>query len=107
MRKIIIRKPNQIPPFNEPARALRILNKPLWQWQNDLLAPYVEDQLVVDDPRSAPRDPVETIVHSENLWFDEAFLDYFLKEARARSRPARAAFQTDDPAYLQHGLRNL
>jgi len=107
MRKIIVRKPALIAPFNEPARALRILNKPLWQWQQDLLAPYVEDQLIVDDPRAAPRDPVETIIHSENLWFDAAFLEYFLKEARARNRPVRAAFQTDDPAYLQHGLRNL
>ena len=107
MRKIIIRKPTPINPFNEPARALRILNKPLWQWQQDLLAPYVEDQLIVDDPRAAPRDPVETIVHSENLWFDEAYFDAFLKEARSRHRPVRAAFQTDDPCFLQHGLRNL
>src|SRR5262245_56705897 len=107
MRKIVIRKPTPIEPFNEPARALRVLNKPLWQWQQDLLAPYVEDQLTVDDPRNAPRDPVETIVHSENIWFDEGFLDYFIKEARLKRRPARAAFQTDDPCYLQHGLRNI
>jgi acetyltransferase-like isoleucine patch superfamily enzyme len=107
MRKIVIRKPSPIEPFNEPARALRVLNKPLWQWQQDLLAPYVEDQIMVDDPRNAPRDPVETIVHSENVWFDESFLDFFIKEARLKRRPARAAFQTDDPCYLQHGLRNI
>ncbi len=107
MRKIVIRKPTPIDPFNEPARALRVLNKPLWQWQQDLLAPYVDDQLMVDDPRNAPRDPVETLVHSENLWFDQSFLDAFLKEARTRHRPARAAFQTDDQCYLQHGLRNI
>src|SRR5574341_2629511 len=107
MRKVIIRTPQQIAPFNEPAHLLRILNKPLWQWQADLLAPYSDDQITVDDPRDAPRDPVETIVHSENLWFDSEFLDFFLAEARRRRRPARAAFRVDDPAFLQQGLRTL
>lgn len=107
MRKIIVRKPTHIAPFNEPARALRILNKPLWQWQRDLLAPYCDEELIVDDVRSVSRDTIETIVHSDNLWFDQAFLEYFIQEARRRHKPARAAFSFKDPAYLQQGLRAL
>jgi carbonic anhydrase/acetyltransferase-like protein (isoleucine patch superfamily) len=107
MRKIIVRKPNHVSPFNEPARALRVLNKPLWQWQQDLLAPYVNEQVVVDDPRNGPRDTTETLIHAENLWFDEAFLSYFLKQARLKGRPARAAIQADDPPFMQQGLKPL
>jgi carbonic anhydrase/acetyltransferase-like protein (isoleucine patch superfamily) len=107
MRKIIVRKPNHVAPFNEPARALRVLNKPLWQWQQDLLAPYVNEQIIVDDPRNGPRDNVETLIHAENLWFDEAFLSYFIRQARLKGRPARAALQADEPPFMQHGLKAL
>ncbi len=107
MRKAIIRKPRHIDPFNEPARALSVLNKPLWQWQRDLLAPHCDSEIVVDDFSGIPRDQVETLVYSENLWFDEGFLTAFLQEARRRGRPARAAFRAEDPAFLQQGLRAL
>ena len=89
MRKVIIRKPLQVAPFNEPARDLRVLNKPLWQWQRDLLAPYCDEEVVVADASSIPRDPVEMIVHSDNLWFDEPFLKYL--SARRADDDARHA----------------
>jgi carbonic anhydrase/acetyltransferase-like protein (isoleucine patch superfamily) len=107
MRKVIIRKPLQVAPFNEPARDLRVLNKPLWVWQRDLLAPYCDEEVVVTDATNIPRDPVEMLVHSDNLWFDEPFISYFVSEARRRRRPARAAFRADDPAFLQQALRSL
>ena len=37
MIKIIICDETLIPPFNEPARDLRVLNKPLWLHQRDVL----------------------------------------------------------------------
>ena len=77
MRKVIIRKPLQVAPFNEPARDLRVLNKPLWGWQRDLLAPYCDEEVVVADASNIPRDPVEMLVHSDNLWFDKPFLTAF------------------------------
>ncbi|PIU90567.1 MAG: multidrug transporter, partial [Anaerolineae bacterium CG06_land_8_20_14_3_00_57_67] len=45
MLKVILQAPRPIPPFNEPARDLRIQNKPLWLNQRDLLAPYVNREI--------------------------------------------------------------
>ena len=44
MRRIILTDSTQIPPFNEPARDLRVQNKPLWLWQRDLLTPYTNEE---------------------------------------------------------------
>ncbi len=107
MRKIIIRKTEHIQPFNEPARALHVLNKPLWQHQRDLLAPHTSDEQVIDDFRNVMREPVEMLVHSDNLYFNEAFIDAFINEAKKRRKPARAAFRATDTAYLQQGLKVL
>ncbi|HEC24142.1 MAG TPA: multidrug transporter [Chloroflexi bacterium] len=107
MRKVIIRQPRHIAPFNEAARELRVLNKPLWQWQRDLLASHSTEELVVNDISDVPREPVETLAYSDNLWFDAPFLSYFLAEAKRRRRPTRAAFRASDPAFLQQGLRAL
>jgi len=108
MRKYVIQKPRQITPFNEPARELRILNKPLWQWQRDLLAPLCDGpDTEIEHLEDVPTDPVEALVVADNLWFDQAFLDAFISEARERRRPVRAAFHTEDRAYLQQGLAAL
>jgi hypothetical protein len=38
MRKVILRDHYRVPPFNEYARDLRILNKVLWLYQRDVLS---------------------------------------------------------------------
>src|SRR3990170_3953219 len=48
MRKVILRNHTYISPFNESARDLRILNKPLWLHQRDLLARYTTEEREVD-----------------------------------------------------------
>ncbi len=108
MRIVIIRKPRQIAPFNEPATKLRILNKTLRKWQNDLLLPHsAGEPTLVDDVSSLPQEATEMLVTSDNLWFDEPFLNAFLTEARSRRKATRAAFRAEDPAFLQQGLRAL
>ena len=48
MRKIILRDGRKIPPFNEPARELSVLTKPLWLHQRDVLAKYTTEEGVID-----------------------------------------------------------
>ena len=38
LRRLVIRDPRKLAPFNEEARELRILNKRLWLYQRDVLA---------------------------------------------------------------------
>ncbi|MDH5605729.1 MAG: multidrug transporter [Anaerolineae bacterium] len=111
MIKISIKDPRYIYPFNDHARDLRVLNKPLWLHQSDLLSPYARSERQADtleeiyapDFLMGERDK-ESIVFRENLFFDEFYLKAFLEEARRRKHPCRAAFSPEDPSFKQHAL---
>jgi acetyltransferase-like isoleucine patch superfamily enzyme len=104
MLKIILHAQNQIMPFCETARELRIQNSPLWLHQRNLLAPYVtrEMELKHDERLQPVREP--SIVYRDNLFFDEYYIDTFMEAAMKRKRPVRAAFRADDPAFREHAL---
>ncbi|UCG24154.1 MAG: multidrug transporter [Chloroflexota bacterium] len=108
MRRIILQEPRQIHPFNEPARDLRVHNVPLWLWQRDLLNPFVTEESEYpcwEEALIAERDdPVELLIHRDNLFFNAPFIEEFLRLARDSGRPSRAALRTDDPAVSQHIL---
>lgn len=104
MLKIILHAHNQIMPFCESARELRIQNTPLWLHQRNLLAPYVtrEMELKQGERLQPVREP--TIVYRDNLFFDEVYINAFMEQAVKRNRPVRAAFRADDPAFREHAL---
>src|SRR5512140_2734250 len=104
MLKIILNAPNIIMPFCEPARELRIQNAPLWLWQRNLLAPYVTQELELKRDMRLPAVHEPTIVYRDNLFFDEGYIQAFMREAMQRGRPVRAAFSVDDPAFREHAL---
>lgn len=104
MLKIVLHSPRPVPPFNEPARDLRIQNQPLWLWQRNVLAPYVtrELELMPGTPLPQTREPM--IVYRDNLFFDEHYIKAFMAKAQKLGRPCRAAFYADDPAFREHAL---
>lgn len=108
MRRIVLTDPRHIHPFNEPARDLRIRNKPLWLLQRDLLAPYVKEEMEYPDWNLAERFEAEsgadTLVHRDNLYFNELFIKEFIKKAQEANGPVRLAFSNQDPAIKQHVL---
>ncbi len=105
MRKVIIRDKRKIPPFNEPARDLRVLNKPLWLHQKDTLEPYCQSEIEVDFFEQIPNgDHEETLVYRDNLFFDQAFIQTFLSRARSLGKACRVAFALDDLVMTRHAL---
>lgn len=104
MRKIILRDHRKIFPFNEPARSLRLLNKPLWLHQRDLLAPYTDRERDVDSLDDIEAEETEMFVYRDNLFFDKHFLEAFIQQAQELGEPCRAAFSIDDPAITEHAL---
>ena len=105
MRKVIIRDRRKIPPFNEPARELRVLNKPLWLHQKDILDPFCDSEIEVDSTRQIPdAEYEETLVYQDNLFFDEAFVEAFLSQARTLGKACRVAFSMDDEVITTHAL---
>jgi carbonic anhydrase/acetyltransferase-like protein (isoleucine patch superfamily) len=104
MRKIILRDHRHIHPFNEEARDLRIQNKPLWLHQRDTLAGYARQEIEYDRFEDIPRDDVPTLVHRDNLYFDQEYLEAFIAAAQKLGGPCRAAFSPDNRAFMQHAL---
>ncbi len=104
MRKVILRRDRFIQPFNEPARDLRVSNMPLWLRQRDMLARFTTEEREAASLADLPPDPVETLVHADNLWFDEGFLNAFMQQARAAGVPCQAAVPASDLAFSQHAL---
>ena len=76
MKKIIVRDQTLIPPFNEPARDLRIMNKPLWLYQRDVLSSYCREEVECNFFAEIPSFPSqllsgEVLIYRDNLFFDE------------------------------------
>ena len=104
MLKIILHAQNQIMPFCEPARELRIQNAPLWLHQRDLLAPYVTHELELKKGERLQPVREQAVVYRDNLFFDEFYIKAFMEAAIKGNRPVRAAFRADDPAFREHAL---
>lgn len=104
MLKIILQDSRHIQPFNERARDLRILNKPLWLAQRDVLAPHTNRELELAPGEPLPTTQEECLVYRDNLYFDEWYLQTFLREARLRRVPCQAALSANDPAVREHAL---
>ena len=109
MKKIIIRDPTPIEPFNEPARDLRVMNKPLWLYQRDVLSSYCQEEVECSSLRSASFLPPEiladeALVYRDNLFFDEFLFEAFITAARSSGQPAQIAFAPDDAAIINHAL---
>lgn len=104
MLKIILQAKRPIPPFNEPARDLRIQNQPLWLLQRNALAPYVTRELEIPANARLPQTQEPMLVYRDNLFFDKHYIDEFIRQAVQKNRPVRAAFSIDDPAFREHAL---
>ena len=105
IQKIIIPDKRLIPPFNEPARDLRVLNKPLWFHQMDVLAPHCVQEIELESLDKIPSDlDKEMLVYRDNLFFDQHFIDEFIERARASGTARQVAFALDDRAIVTHAL---
>ena len=104
MRKIILLDQRKIFPFNEPARDLRVLNRPLWLHQRDVLAPYATEEREAKSLAEIDSRPVETLVYRDNLFFDEFFVDEFIRLARKSGKACRVSFELDDRAIATHAI---
>ncbi|MCA9924397.1 MAG: hypothetical protein KC421_18600 [Anaerolineales bacterium] len=106
MHRIILTEIAYISPFNEPARDLRIQNKPLWLWQRDLLASYhtTEEREYPSIQLAQKYETAvsETIVHRDNIFFNHALIDEFITRSREGNKPVRLAFWANDAAIATH-----
>jgi carbonic anhydrase/acetyltransferase-like protein (isoleucine patch superfamily) len=104
MIKIILQDPKYLSPFNEKARDLRIMNKPLWLNQRDVLAAFTTREIEIPYGAPPPVNQEESLVYRDNLYFDKEYIQAFLKAAKATGKACRAAYSKDDPSFREHAL---
>ena len=102
MQKVILRDHRRISPFMEVARDLRILNKPLWLYQRDVLARHCASEIVIDALDQVPRDPEPLLVYRDSIFFNPPLMDEFLRRAVATNKACQVAFSPDDAAVANH-----
>lgn len=102
MKKVILRDHRRISPFMEVARDLRILNKPLWLYQRDVLARHCSGELVADSLDQIPRDDEPLLVYRDSIFFNAPLMDDFVRRAVASGKAAQVAFSPDDAAIVHH-----
>ena len=123
MRTFVINDDRLISPFNEPARdlmvvgpdnepaTLRIHQKELTSLcvgpcpiEQDLSDVFELESVLASDSRSDVRPDDSVFVYRDNIYFDEAFLQYFLKAARHLKQPCQAVLPADDPAWHKYSF---
>ena len=108
MRKFTIEDDHLIFPFNEPARDLSILNKPLKMHHADILdemlgpTPAELSLRSVHDLAGVGPDAGELVVYRDNLYFDREFFSAFFEQARASRLPCRAVLPVTDAAWMKY-----
>jgi len=116
MERIIIKDQTILPPFAEPARELRILNKPLWLLQRDVLKAFCKGSAEIssiDEVADYAAPDQELLVHRDNLFFNAQLIESFIAAARASGRPCQIAFRAGhpvtgrggDPSIERHALQ--
>jgi len=83
--RIALKSKRYVLPFNEPARDLRILNKPLWLIQRDVLAPYTKQEIDINKVEDLPELRESCIVFRDNLFFDDNYIKLFIDQAQEKN----------------------
>jgi UDP-N-acetylglucosamine diphosphorylase / glucose-1-phosphate thymidylyltransferase / UDP-N-acetylgalactosamine diphosphorylase / glucosamine-1-phosphate N-acetyltransferase / galactosamine-1-phosphate N-acetyltransferase len=104
MKRFVIRDTREISPFNQPARELNVLNKPLWLAQRDALSDYCDAEFNIEGLDDLPSTPEEIVVHRDNLYFDQPFIRSFIEKARKKNYPCRVAITAQDAAFKTYAL---
>lgn len=105
MKRVVVRQPTPIAPFGEPARDLRLLNKPLWLLQRDMLSRHCQSTIEIDAGDELPSGSEELLVHCDNHFFNADLIDTFIDRARTSGRACQLAFALSDKAITTHALR--
>jgi len=108
MRRYIIEDIRHVPPFNQPASLLTIGVKNLKIHHEEMFVRYFKGAPDLGGTLTGRRDLGSVrgpaVVYRDSLWFDDEFLDYFMRAALHSKQACRAAIYADDPAFRTYTL---
>jgi len=108
MRRYIIEDIRHVPPFNQPASLLTIGIKNLKIHHEEVFLRHFKFALDLGGTFTSRRDLVSVrgpaLVYRDSVWFDDEFLEYFMRAAVNSKQACRAAIPADDPAFRAYTL---
>ncbi|MBE2271893.1 MAG: multidrug transporter [Anaerolinea sp.] len=108
MRRYIIEDTRHVPPFNQPASLLTIGIKNLKLHHEEMFVRYFKVAPDLGGTFNSRRElgtvQGPALVYRDSLWFDDEFLDYFMRAALKSKQACRAAIPADDPAFRTYTL---
>jgi UDP-N-acetylglucosamine diphosphorylase / glucose-1-phosphate thymidylyltransferase / UDP-N-acetylgalactosamine diphosphorylase / glucosamine-1-phosphate N-acetyltransferase / galactosamine-1-phosphate N-acetyltransferase len=103
MYRYIIEDARHVPPFNEPASLLTIGTEPLKIHHENLFIEVLGENIdlggTLESRDELYRVEGEAVVYRDSMWFDRAFFEYFVAEARKAGKACRAAFSASDKCF--------
>jgi len=117
IKRYILETKQVIHPFELPASKLPVLNKPIFEHQEDIFRNLEfknkENPVFISSLEEINPSTSQTLIYRDNIYFNKELLLEFLSKASAVGKPARLAFLDTDPcfsvyaSYSQHNMENV
>jgi acetyltransferase-like isoleucine patch superfamily enzyme len=104
MRRYILQTKQVIHPFELPAAKLPVLNKTIFEHQEDLFTQLniKEKPFYISSLEEVIPSTSQTLVYRDDIYFNKELVLEFLNKASAIGKPARLAFLDTDPCFSVH-----
>lgn len=113
MRRYILETKQVIHPFELPASKLPVLNKPIFEHQEDVFRNLkIKDEekpIFISSLEEINPSTSQTLVYRDDIYFNKKLILEFLSKATVIGKPARLAFLDTDPClsvYASYPQRN-
>ena len=117
MRRYILETKQVIHPFELPASKLPVLNKPIFEHQEDVFRNLkIKDEekpILISSLEEINPSTSQTLVYRDDIYFNKELILEFLSKASEIGKPSRLAFFDTDPSfsvyasYLQHNMEHV
>ena len=104
MRRYILETKQVIHPFESPAAKLPVLNKTIFEHQEDVFRhlKIKEKPFFISSLEEIIPSTSQTLVYRDDIYFNKELVLEFLNKASAIGKPARIAFLDTDPCFSVH-----
>lgn len=104
IRRYILQTKQVIHPFELPASKLPVLNKTIFEHQEDVFThlKIKEKPFFISSLEEVIPSTSQTLVYRDDIYFNKELVLEFLNKASATGKPARLAFLDTDPCFSVH-----
>jgi UDP-N-acetylglucosamine diphosphorylase / glucose-1-phosphate thymidylyltransferase / UDP-N-acetylgalactosamine diphosphorylase / glucosamine-1-phosphate N-acetyltransferase / galactosamine-1-phosphate N-acetyltransferase len=104
IRRYVLKTNQVIHPFESPATKLPVLNKTVFEHQEDVFRnlKIKEEPVFISSLEEITQTTSQTLVYSDDIYFNKELVLKFIEKASAIGKPASLAFSDTDPCFSVH-----